>query len=357
MEAEESQDVDVLIIGAGPCGLAVAIAAKEAGLRYRVVDKGAITQSLIGYPYYMTFFSTAERLEIGGVPFTIPDQKPSRREALAYYRRVVEHHQLTVSQYEEVHTVTANGSGFIAASSRNGHSISTEARAVVIATGGFGEPNHLEVEGGASEKVIHYYREPYPFFDQDVLVVGGANSAVEAALELHRNGARVQMVHFNEVFDRGVKPWVRPDIENRIAQNEIRMHWSSRVDRIEAKRVDLRSEKTGDVTTLANDWVVAMTGWQPDRSLLLGLGATLDEETGIPAHDPTTMETDRPGVYIAGVIAAGFNANKIFIENGREHGVLIARHLASGGGRTLDETNPSGESSPSGETGPSGGTG
>ena len=361
----EAEPLDLVIVGSGPCGLAAAVAAKEYGLRYVVLDRGCITESLTHYPYYMTFFSTAERLEIGGVPFTIPDAKPTRREALAYYRHVVAHHGLRVRQYEEVTGIVGHiggkmadkrdsggivrhneakvadkseasgvggppGAGFtVHTRTREGNEDRLPARAVVIATGGFGEPNRLELEDGEPEgRVIHYYKEPYPFFDQDVTVVGGGNSAVEAALELYRNGVRVRMVHFLDVFDRGVKPWVRPDIDNRIASGEIPMHWGSRVARLGPGTATIVREDTGAATKVASDWVIAMTGWLPDRTLLTSLGVTTDADTGIPAHDPATMETNVPGVHIAGVIAAGFNANKIFIENGREHGELIARHLA-----------------------------
>ena len=329
----EADPLDVVIVGAGPCGLAAAVAVQEAGLTYVVLDRGCITESLTHYPYYMTFFSTAERLEIGGVPFTIPEPKPTRREALAYYRHVVAHHGLKVRQYEEVtEVVRPDGprSGFIVHTcSRDGREGRLACRAVVIATGGFGEPNRLELEGGDPDgRVIHYYKDPYPFFDQDVTVVGGGNSAAEVALELFRNGVLVRMVHFLDVFDRGVKPWVRPDIDNRIASGEIPMHWGSRVARLGPGTATIVRGEGGEPTEVACDWVLAMTGWRPDRALLHGLGVETDPVTGIPAHDAETMETNVPGVYIAGVIAAGFNANKIFIENGREHGGLIAGRLA-----------------------------
>ena len=347
--------LDLAIVGAGPCGLAAAVAAKERGLRFAILDRGAITQSLTHYPYYMTFFSTAERLEIGGVPFTIPEPKPTRRQALAYYRHVVAHHGLVVRQYEEVTRVVrdrgteragdrrvkgeevagrteieaatgGHGSDFdLHTRTRDGRKDRLQARAVVIATGGFGEPNRLELPGGEPDgRVIHYYREPFPFFDQDVAVVGGGNSAVEAALELHRSGVRVRMVHFADVLDRGVKPWVRPDIDNRIGHGEIVMHWKSRIAALGPRTATIVSDETGAAAQVPNDWVVAMTGWRPDHTLLGGLGVRTDRRTGIPDHDPATMETNVPGVYIAGVIAAGFNANRIFIENGREHGGLIA---------------------------------
>ena len=347
-EPPETPPRDLAIVGAGPCGLAVAVAAKNRGLRFAIVDRGAITESLTRYPYYMTFFSTADRLEIGGVPFTIPEPKPTRREALAYYRHVAAHHRLAVRQYEEVTRVVrlergemANNSpvgndivgrntGFgIHTRTRDGRDGELLARTVVIATGGFGEPNRLELpDGGAGGRVIHYYREPFPFFDQDVLVVGGGNSAAEAALELHRGGVRVRMVHFADTFDRGVKPWVRPDIDNRIEHGEIVMHWKSRIAALGPRTATIVCDDTGAATDVANDWVLAMTGWRPDHTLLHDLGVRTDPRTGIPGHDPATMETNVPGVYIAGVIAAGFNANRIFIENGREHGALIAAAVA-----------------------------
>ena len=332
--AAVSEPLDVAIVGAGPCGLAVAVAVRGRGLRYAIFERGCITESLTHYPSYMTFFSTAELLEIGGVPFTIPDPKPTRREALAYYRSVVAHHGLAVRQYEEVTAIESGEAAFVLATrTRDGREDRIASRAVVLATGGFGEPNRLQLEevpgGGAGGRVIHYYKEPYPFFDQDVLVVGGGNSAVEAALDLYRNGVRVRLVHFADALDRGVKPWVRPDIENRIAGGEIPMHWASRVVRLGPGTATIAHENTGDETEVTNDWVLAMTGWRPDAALLTRLGVPTDPGTGIPAHDPATMETTTPGVYIAGVIAAGYDANKIFIENGRAHGALIAAHLTA----------------------------
>lgn len=327
----ETEPFDAIIVGAGPCGLAVAVAVKERGLRYAILDRGCITESLTRYPSYMTFFSTAERLEIGDVPFTIPEPKPTRRDALAYYRHVVAHHGIGVRQYEEVTGIEpVEGAFAVHTHTRDGREDRLASRTVVVATGGFGEPNRLGFEGeDQHRRVIHYYREPFPFFDQDVLVVGGGNSAVEAALELYRNGVRVRMVHFADTLDPGVKPWVRPDIENRIASGEIPMHWESRVACLGTGTATIVEESTGVETGVSNDWVLAMTGWRPDAALLTGLGVETDPDTGIPAHDPETMETTVPGVYIAGVIAAGFNANKIFIENGREHGALIATHLAA----------------------------
>ncbi len=320
----QAEPLDLLIVGAGPCGIAAGAAAKKAGMSCVLVDKGAIAGSLLNYPYYMTFFSTAVMLEVGEVPFTIPEAKPTRREALAYYRRVVTFCELDVRQYEEVRTVERSDADFLVRTRDvAGADRSYRARDVVIATGGFFEPNYLNVPGEDLPKVKHYYHEPYPYFDQDVVVVGAGNSAVESALEMYRNGARVTLVHFADKIDRGVKPWVVPDITNRLERGEITSLLEHRIVKIEPRSVRVRSEADGSETDIPNDWVVAMTGWRPNPVLLRSLGVTIDEETGIPTHSPETMETNRPGVFIAGVIAAGHNANKIFIENGREHGDRI----------------------------------
>jgi thioredoxin reductase (NADPH) len=326
-----SERFDLLVVGAGPCGIAVGAAAQKAGLSCALFDKGCITASLINYPYYMTFFSTARMLEIGDVPFTIPTDKPTRRDALAYYRFVVRHWDTDVRQYEAVEEITGSEGEFtVRTRCADGTEGSYRADAVVIAIGGFHQPNLLGVEGEDLPKVLHYYKEPYPFYDQDVLVVGAGNSAVESALEMYRNGVRVTLVHFLDKIDRGVKPWVVPDIENRLKNREIAVYWKHRLHEVRPGSVALKSDETGEVTEVANDFVVAMTGWRADPRILRSLGVTVDDETGIPTHEPTTMATNVPGIYIAGVIAAGHNANKIFIENGREHGGRIVAHRVAG---------------------------
>lgn len=329
----EKESIDIAVVGAGPCGIAVGAAAANHGKRAVLFDKGCITNSIVDYPYYMTFFSTAERLEVGGIPFTIAGDKPSRREALVYYRHVVDHYDMDVRQYEEVLEIQGSAGSF----SLRTHPLGGEEReyhagAVVIATGGFHEPNYLHVPGEDLPKVTHYYKDPYPYYDQDVIVVGGRNSAVESALELFRAGARVTLVHFESDLDSGVKPWVIPDIQNRLEKKEIDVRWRHRVDEIEPSSVTLRHVDTGETEKLRNDWVMAMTGWHADPTLLRRLGVTIDTETGVPAHDPGTMETNVPGIYVAGVLAAGNDANQIFIENGRMHGEQILTALEDGGG-------------------------
>ncbi len=324
-----SEYIDLAVVGAGPCGIAVGAAAATSGLSATLFDKGCITNSLLDYPYYMTFFSTADKLEIAGVPFTIAETKPTRREALVYYRRVVQHYRLDVRQYEEVSAIEGSSGDFtLTTRTRAGVESTVRAGAVVIATGGFHEPNFLGVPGEDLPKVKHYYREPYPFYDQDVLVVGAGNSSVESALETYRAGARVTMVHFLDTIDRGVKPWVVPDIRNRLEKGEITVYWGHRLAEVRPASVVLRNDESGETVELANDWVLAMTGWRPNRGFLEALGVDIDPETGIPAHDPETMQTNVEGVYIAGVLAAGHNANKIFIENGKLHGPKIVQALA-----------------------------
>ena len=320
--------LDLAVIGAGPCGLAVGAAAQRNGLKAVLFDRGCVAASLVNYPYYMRFFSTSDRLEIAGVPWAVPEKNPSRQEALVYYRRVAQHFSLDIRQSEAVESVAgALGSFRIRTRKKSGKESEYEARRIAVATGGFHAPNMLEIPGEDLPKVLHYYKEPYPFFDQDVVVVGGSNSAVEASLELFRNGARVTLVHFLDRLDRGVKSWVLPDITNRLEQGDIRVFWEHRLVEVTPETALLRDEGTGRTTELPNDWVLALTGWRPDHRFLRALGVDIDPETGVPSHDPVTMETNVPGVFIAGVLAAGNNANKIFIENGRAHGNLIVQNI------------------------------
>ncbi len=320
-------ETEILVIGAGPCGLAVGVAARRAGVRCLLVDKGPVVSSIERYPIDMTFFSTSDHLEIGGLPFITAGDKPTRADALNYYRRVVTHFGLALRQYEEVVQVGRGSRGGFRALTRApaGTERTITARGVVVATGYFDTPNLLGVPGEDLPKVTHYFREPHRYFDQDVLVVGGGNSAVEAALTTWRTGARVTLVHQFAEFDRGVKPWVLPDIRNRVDSGAIPAHWRTRVLEIEPGRVRLGSLATGAESWIPNDFVLAMTGFRPDPRLLNALGVPIDAATGVPEHDPATMETSVEGVFLAGVLAAGYDANRIFIENGREHGERIVR--------------------------------
>lgn len=324
--------LDLAVVGAGPCGIAVGAAARKAGLDVVLLDRGCIASSIVGYPPYMTFFSTAEKLEVEGVPFSVPSGKPTRLDALTYYRGLVRYFGIPVRQYEEVLEIERSGESFALRTLRmDGQEQLLRARAVVVATGGFHAPNYLGVAGEHLPKVRHEYREPHPYYDQDVVVVGGGNSAVEASLELWRAGARVTLVHFGHELDRGVKPWIRPDIDNRLKKGEIRVLWGTRVREVRPGSVVVEEEGSRLRRELKNDWVFALTGWRPDHFLLESMGVTVDGVSGVPRHDPETLETDVPALYIAGVIAAGYDANRIFIENGREHGGQIVAHLLSRG--------------------------
>jgi thioredoxin reductase (NADPH) len=322
--------VRLAVIGAGPCGLAAGIAARRAGLSCTLFDKGCVVSSISNYPTHMTFFSTAERLEIGGVPFVVVGEKPTRREALRYYQRLATQFELDVRQYEAVRRVVRVGSGFtLETRTHAGVGQHYEADSVVIATGYFDSPNLLGIPGEDLPKVRHNYREPHVYFRQRCVVVGGGNSAVDAALELQRWGARVTLVHFGPGLDPNIKPWVRPDIEARLRDGDIAARFDSRLMEVRAESVVVRNAESGAMEEFGNDWVLAMTGYTPDGRLLDSLGVTFDAESGIPHHDPETMETNVPGVFIAGVLTAGYNANKVFIENGRGHGEKIVGALAA----------------------------
>lgn len=328
----DADPVDLAIVGAGPCGIAAGAAAREAGLDAVLLDRGALCESLLHYPPYMSFFSTPEKLEVEGLPFVTSEKNPTRREALAYYRGVAEYFELDVRQYEEVEEIFGeNGDFSVVTRSRAGRRRQYDARNVAVATGGFHAPNLLDVPGEDLPKVSHHYREAHPYWRQDVVVVGGGNSAVESALELFRVGARVTLVHFLDDFDPGVKPWILPDIKNRIEKGEVGVRWKHRVAEIRPESVLLRHEPSGRMEEVRNGWVLALTGWQADPRLLRRLGVPVNEETGVPTHDPDTMETPVPGVFIAGVLAAGNDANRIFIENGRWHGRAIVEAIRSRG--------------------------
>ena len=326
--AAPSQDIyDLLVIGAGPTGMACAIEAQRAGFRAVMVDKGCLCNSLFHYPANMTFFTTPELLEIGDMPFSSPNQKPTRAEALEYYRKVAEHYTLDVRQYETVERVSgANGDFAVYTTDRFGRALTHRARKLVVATGYYDLPNYLSIPGEDLPKVKHYYHEPHPYFGLEVLVIGGKNSAAIAALDLWRHGAKVTLVHRGEQMHRHVKYWILPDIANRIKNGEIKAHFSSSVTRIREDDVTLATPE-GE-KTLPNHFVFALTGYHPDFEFIERLGVRLDEANArCPVCDPASLESNVAGIYLAGVIVAGERTNEIFIENGRFHGKLIAEDL------------------------------
>jgi thioredoxin reductase (NADPH) len=318
---------DVLVVGAGPTGLSCAIEAQRAGLRTLLVDKGSLVNSLVHYPIGMVFFTTPELLEIGDMPFSTANQKPTREEALEYYRKVAEHYQLTMRQYERVEDIAGHDLDFrVRTRDRYGRTRHYAARKIIIAIGYYDLPNIMGIPGEDLPKVMHYYREPHPYFGLNVVVIGGKNSAAITALDLWRHGARVTLVHRGPGMHEHVKYWVRPDIENRIKAGEIKAYFRSRVSEITPDSVHL--ETPDGPVTLPNDFVFALTGYRPDFDFLRAVGVELAPPENRPVCDPQTFETNVPGVYVAGVIVAGSRTNEIFIENGRFHGRQIAADLA-----------------------------
>jgi thioredoxin reductase (NADPH) len=322
-----SEIVDLLVIGAGPTGLACAIEVQRAGFSALLVDKGCLCNSLFHYPANMTFFTTPELLEIGNMPFSSPNQKPNRNEALEYYRKVAEHYALNVRQYVNVEQVDGSDGNFtVHTVDRFGRMSQYRARKLVVATGYYDLPNYLGIPGEDLSKVKHYYHEPHPFYDLDVLVIGGKNSAAIAALDLWRHGAKVKLVHRGPEMHRHVKYWILPDINNRVKNGEIKAYFNSSVTSIAEDDVTLSTPE--GAVTLANHFVFALTGYHPDFSFIESLGVTLDEaKDRCPVCDPATLESNVSGIYLAGVIVAGERTNEIFIENGRFHGQLIAKDL------------------------------
>jgi thioredoxin reductase (NADPH) len=316
----------VAVVGAGPTGLACAIELKRRQISAVVFDKGCVVNSIYHYPTYMTFFTTPELLEIGDIPMTSLYEKPTRLEALKYYRRVAEHYGLEIHQYERVDRIEGEDGRFtVRTTDRRGCPHAYRVAKVILATGYYDRPNLLGVPGEELDKVLHYYKEPHPYYDQDVAVVGGKNSAAIAALELHWAGARVTLIHRRAALSDSIKYWIKPNIENRIAAGEIRAYFNSRVTAIRPDEIDLETPE-GPVT-LHNDFVFALTGYHPDIDFLAAHGITFEPETQRPYTDPQTLESARKGIYLAGVIVAGMHTNEIFIENGRFHGRLIAEAI------------------------------
>jgi len=316
--------LDVLIIGGGPIGLSCGLAAQQKGLKYIIVEKGSLVDSLYHYPANMTFFSTSEKLEIGAVPFVSNNNKPTRNEALEYYRRVALSANLSINLYEEVTDIIRQEDKFQINTSKDHYYTSN----VIIATGFYGRPFLLNVPGENLPNVTHYYNDPHIYAFQKVLVVGANNSAVDAALETYRKGASVTMVIRDEQVGERVKYWVRPDIINRIKEGSIKVYYNSTISAIREKEVDLNTPN--GLLTIKNDWIIAMTGYQPDLLFLQKIGIKLSEdEIKKPEYNESTHETNVKGVFLAGVICGGMNTHSLFIENSRDHAERIMNQIVN----------------------------
>lgn len=320
---------DVIIIGAGPCGLSAAIECQRRGLHTLIIEKNCLVHSIYSYPTYMQFFSTPEMLEIGDIPFVSPNEKPYRHEALAYYRRVSAHYGVQIASYEEATRIERKNDGTFVVHSvtRSGEKWEYPARYVVISTGYFDHPNMLGIPGEDMDKVSHYFQEAHPYAGMKVAVIGGSNSAVDAAMELVRVDAEVTVVYRGEAMSESVKPWVKPIFESMVNKGKIKLLLQSRVIGIKEKEIVVESLNDAKSASLPNDFVLALTGFRPDRKLMLEAGVEMSGEMEKPVFNPETMETNVPGIYVAGVIASGRNANEVFIESGRGHGRLIADHI------------------------------
>jgi thioredoxin reductase (NADPH) len=319
------QNIDVLIIGAGPIGLACGIKAQAEGLSYLIVDKGTLVNSLYHYPYGMTFFSTSDKLEIGGVPFISHNPKPTRMEALEYYRRVASSHKLNTSLYNAVKKVDKNDGGFKVTTEK----LDLQAKEIIVATGFYDLPHKLGIPGEELSKVSHYYKEAHPYYDMSLAIVGAANSAVDAALECFRKGAKeVTMVIREEEIRKTVKYWVKPDVENRIKEGSIKAYFESEITSIRENEIDIKTPDGNK--TIENDFVLAMTGYEPNYDFLNEMGVDkIAEPPFAPVYDPENMETNVEGIYLAGVICGGMETNKWFIENSRVHADMIMEHIKS----------------------------
>lgn len=317
---------DIVCVGAGPTGLACAMEAKRAGMRALVIDKGCLCNSIYNYPVNMVFFTTPELLEIGGLPMVTGGDKPTRIEALKYYRKGAEHYGLELRLFEKVLRVDGHDGAFtVVTETASGREEKYHAKKIVVATGYYDLPNEMGVPGEHLPHVNHYYTEPHPFWNQDVVVIGGKNSAVESALDLYRNGARVTLLVRSKELGKSLKYWVRPDIENRIKSGQIQALFSTRVKEI--VREGIVVENDAGVQELAAKQVFALTGYHPDYDFIEALGVRLDPESRRPSLDPNTLESNVKGIYLAGVVVAGRHTGEIFIENGRFHGKQIVEGL------------------------------
>ena len=321
------QQEQVIIIGAGPCGLSAALALQAKGIDPLIIEKENVVNSIFNYPTHQTFFSSSDRLEIGDIPFITERKKPVRNQALAYYREVASRKHLRIKSFERVRKVEKDNRTFlIHTETKNSESHVYSALYVIVATGYYGQPNYLGIKGEDANHVSHYFKEAHPYFNKDVVIIGGKNSAVDAALELHKAEARVTVVYRGSDYSTSIKPWILPEFEALVRKGVIKMEFNATVTEITEESVCYQVDEFDKQAK--GDFVFAMTGYQPDQPFLRSIGIEIDADTGRPLYDEKTMETNVENIFIAGVIAAGYNNNEIFIENGRFHGPLIADTIA-----------------------------
>ncbi len=317
------QQEEIIIIGGGPCGLSCALALQKHGINPLIIEKGNIVNTIYNYPTHQMFFSSSEKLEIGDVAFITEKKKPVRNEALVYYRAVADRKNLRIHPFEKVTSVCKQANSFqVNATDFSGNEKKYSADQIIIATGYYDQPNYLDIPGEELPKVMHYFKEAHPYYNQDVVVIGGKNSAIDAALELHKAGANITVLYRGAGYSESIKPWILPEFDMLVKNGAIKLEFNAAVTKITEDKVHYRV--SGKSHHIANDFVFAMIGYQPDIPFLKNIGVKIDGKSGSPSYNEETYETNIRGVYVAGVVAAGYNNNRIFIENGRFHGERIA---------------------------------
>ncbi|MFC4557407.1 YpdA family putative bacillithiol disulfide reductase [Virgibacillus kekensis] len=320
------QKENTIIVGGGPCGMSCAIELQNLGIKPLIIEKENIVNTVYNFPTHQTFFSSSDKLEIGDVPFITEKQKPVRNQALAYYRAVAVRKELRIHTFEQVFSISSEEGKFqVETEKEDGEVAEYEAKNVIIATGYYDQPNMMGIPGEGLSKVMHYFKEAHPYFNTNVAVIGGKNSAVDATLELYKAGARVTVLYRGDSYSKSIKPWILPEFDSLVRKEKVKMEFNASVNEI--THDNLTYTVNGEVKQIDNDFVFAMTGYRPDYNFLKSAGVSVDEVNGRPDYNRETYETNIPGIYVAGVVAAGNNNNAIFIENGRHHGKIIAEHI------------------------------